>query len=72
MAPFEKIDGGAGLDQKQDLGRLVYVVEIRDGLLDSVIEHLKVTTMETPDEIPVLVGYDHAHVDTVNDYANVR
>ena len=38
MAALEEVDGWAGFDEEQDLSGFVDVEEIRDGLLEAVIE----------------------------------
>jgi len=38
MTALEEVHGWAGFDEEQDLGGFVDVEEIRDGLLDAVIE----------------------------------
>jgi hypothetical protein len=38
MAALEEVDGWARLDEEQDFGGFVDVEEIRDGLLEAIVE----------------------------------
>lgn len=71
MFALEKVDGGAGFDEKKDLGGFVNAEKIRNVLLDAIIEDVEVFAAEACDELAARVGDEDADVDAVNADANV-
>ncbi len=71
MAAFEEVNGWAGFDEQKDLGWIVNVKEIRDGLLSAVVEHVEVLAVQAADEFAAGVGDDDANVYAVHADANV-
>jgi hypothetical protein len=66
MAALDEIYGWACFDEEQDLSRLVNSEEIRDGLLDTVVEKVEVFAVKTANELPARVGDDDSDVDAVH------
>ena len=71
MAALEKVDGGTGFDEEEDLGGLVHAEKIRDGLLGAVVEQAEVFAVQAGDEQAMRIGDDDAHVDAIHTDANV-
>ena len=71
MAALDEIYGWTCFDEEQDLSRLVDGEEIRDGLLDTVVEKVEVFAVKTANELPVRVGDDDSDVDAVHADADV-
>ena len=71
VATLDEIYGRTGFDEEQHLGWLVDTEKIRDGLLDAVIEEMKVFTVKTADELPAWVGDDDSDIDAVHADADV-
>ncbi len=72
MAALEEVDGRARFDEEQDLSGFVDVEEIRDGLLEAVVEQMEVFAVQAADELSARVGYDDSDVYAVHMDANVR
>ena len=71
MAALEEVDGWTGFDEEQDLGGFVDGEEIRDGLLDAVVEKVEVFAVQAADELSARVGDDDSDVDAVHTDADV-
>src|SRR6266852_239373 len=65
VLPQEK-NGGAGLDEKENLRRFLDRGKAGERLLDPVVEHAEVFAMQAFDEVAARVGDDHSDVDAVN------
>jgi hypothetical protein len=72
MAALKKIYGWTGFDEEQNLGGFVDAEEIRDRLLDTVIEEMEVFAVKTADELPARVGDHDSDVDAVHADVDVR
>ena len=68
---MEEVDGWAGFDEQEDLGRPLHAEEIGDGLLGAVVENMEVFTREASDELTARVGDDDADVYAVHVDMNV-
>lgn len=71
MATLDKVHCGTSFDEKKDLRRFVYAEEIRDGLLDAVVENVEIFAAEAADELSAGAGDEDSNVDAVNADANV-
>ncbi len=71
MAALEKVDGGTGLDEEQDLSGLVNAEEIGDALLGAVVEQVEIFAVQAADELAARVGDNDAHVDAIHTDANI-
>jgi hypothetical protein len=58
MATLDEIHGWPSFDEEQNLGRFVHGEEIRDGLLDAVVEKVEVFALKTANELATNVGDD--------------
>src|SRR6266852_4421548 len=65
VLPQEK-NGGAGLDEKENLRRFLYRGKAGEWLLDPVIVHAEIFATQAFDEAPAVIGDDHPDVDAVN------
>ena len=66
MAPFEKINGGAGFDQHEGLRRFLNGQKIGDGLLDAVIEDVKIFALQAFDKLSGGIANRNADVDAID------
>jgi hypothetical protein len=71
VTTLDEIYGWTGFDEEQDLGGFVDAEEIREGLLDAVIEKMKVFTGKTADKLPARVSDEDSDVDAVHGDADV-
>jgi hypothetical protein len=65
MAALDEIHGWTSFDEEQNLGGFVHGEEIRDGLLNAVVEQVEVLAVKTADELATSVGDDDPDVDAV-------
>jgi hypothetical protein len=65
MAALDEIHGWTSFDEEQNLGGFVHGEEIRDGLLDAVVEKVEVLAVETTDELATSVGDDDSDANAV-------
>lgn len=71
MAALEEVHGGTSFDEEKDLSRLVDAEEIRDGLLNAIVEYLKIFASEASDELSARIGDEDADADAVHADVNV-
>jgi len=63
---LEKIDGGTGLEKKENLGRRINGSEVGDRLNLVIIEDLEIGGLETFDEIAFGIGDDDTDIHAID------
>ncbi len=65
MAGFEQIDGRAGLDKNENMGRLEIRGKVGERLLGAIVEDLEIGAAQAADEPAARIGDGNADFDTI-------
>src|SRR2546430_8831873 len=66
MAAFQKINGRASFDEKENLRRFLNRCKASQRLLDSIVEYAKVFAAQSFHIVAAVIGDDYSTVDAVN------
>jgi len=70
MAVLQEVNSGAGFDQQQNLGGLLDVGKVGQGLLSPVVHYMKISAAQSFDKLSTGTGDNHSHIHAVHIHAN--